>query len=119
MKDIPIHDLLQQTTWLRRLAHSLVRDPAAADDLVQDAWVAALRSPPDGARPVRSWWAEVLRNLASTARRGQRNRRARETRVASEEKEALPSPEQLAAEHEQLRVLTGSWACSRNPIERR
>ncbi len=29
-----------------------------------------------------------------------------ETRVASEEKEALPSPEQLAAEHEQLRVLT-------------
>jgi hypothetical protein len=34
--------LLEHATWLRRLAASLVGDPASADDLVQDTWVAAI-----------------------------------------------------------------------------
>ena len=34
--------LLEQSDWIRRLARSLVRDTARADDLAQDTWVRLL-----------------------------------------------------------------------------
>lgn len=51
---------------MRRVAAALLRDPHAADDAVQDAWVAAL-SAGDGA-PGRGWLTTVVRRL-SWARR--------------------------------------------------
>ena len=51
MKSQPVIDpsvLLQHRSWLQRLARSLTRDPEAASDLVQDAWVAALVSAAPG-----------------------------------------------------------------------
>src|SRR4029079_16534793 len=45
-----IERLLAHADWLRALATYLVRSPAEADDLVQETFVAALRSPPDPAR---------------------------------------------------------------------
>lgn len=57
--------LLAQTAWMRRLAASLVRDPESADDLVQDTWVAALRSPPRDERNLRPFLARVLQRLAA------------------------------------------------------
>ena len=53
--------VLAQDDWIRRLARRLVRDPHAADDLAQDAWVAALESGCEAAAP-RRWLAGVLRN---------------------------------------------------------
>ena len=58
------HALLAHAAWLRRLARSLVGDGAAADDLVQETWVAALRRPPAEDRPVRPWLRRVLENAA-------------------------------------------------------
>lgn len=98
--------LLEQAAWLRRLALSLVRDSAAADDLVQETWAAALRRPPDGERPLRPWLRRVLENAARFRWRGDRNRAAREERVASVgDDEATPSAEELLARHETQQLL--------------
>ena len=35
-------ELLARAAWMRRLARTLARDDAEADDLVQEAWVATL-----------------------------------------------------------------------------
>ncbi len=74
--------LLEESGWARRLARSLVRDAHAADDLVQRAWLAALRQPPHEGTPPRRWLASVLRNLARSDARESGRRRARETDVA-------------------------------------
>ncbi len=55
-------ELLANAEWLRRLAVHLV-GPGAADDVVQDTYVAALRHPPPRGR-VRAWLAHVLTNMA-------------------------------------------------------
>ena len=73
-----VRDLLVHADWLRRLAGQLLRYEGDVGDLVQQTWVAALRSPPDGYRPARPWLAEVLRNFARKARRQQRTRDWRE-----------------------------------------
>ena len=54
--------LLEHVGWARRLAASLARGHDA-EDLVQDTWVAALRSPPDPGSPAKPWLKSVLRNL--------------------------------------------------------
>ncbi|MCZ6596095.1 MAG: sigma-70 family RNA polymerase sigma factor, partial [Planctomycetota bacterium] len=84
----------QHVESVRRLAQSLVGDPNAADDLAQDAWVAALTSPPPTGRPIRAWLGRVVRNAARSLGR-------RETIRAGHERDAgardgLPStPEML------------------------
>jgi RNA polymerase sigma-70 factor (ECF subfamily) len=70
--------LLEHAGWVRRLAHRLVRDEDAAEDLAQDALVRALERPPRVDRPVRGWLATVVRNLAVQGRRRGGRRRARE-----------------------------------------
>lgn len=76
-----ISALLDQAGWIRSLARSLVADPSAADDLVQDAWVSALESEPDPGRPLRGWLATVLRNRRAKGR-------ARDAARAEREREA-------------------------------
>ena len=44
-------ELLAEADWLHALAYGLVRDADAANDLVQETWVAALRAPK---APIRS-----------------------------------------------------------------
>jgi RNA polymerase sigma factor (sigma-70 family) len=73
---VPIDELLAHKEWVSRLAHRLAGP--AGDDVAQDLWVAALRSPPDGQRPARPWLAEVLRNLVRLRRRGEGRRLHRE-----------------------------------------
>ena len=73
-----IERLLAQADWLRALATYLVRNPAEAEDLVQETFVAALRSPPDASREPRPWLAQVVRNLARMRARSRSRRRARE-----------------------------------------
>jgi RNA polymerase sigma-70 factor (ECF subfamily) len=58
-------DLSLHGAWIRALARRLVRDDAAADDLVQETWLAALQRGPTRDRPLRPWLARVARNLAA------------------------------------------------------
>lgn len=53
-----------------RLARRLVGDPAAADDLAQETWLAAFTRAPAEVRSWRAWLGESARRLASRERRG-------------------------------------------------
>lgn len=79
--------LLTHEAWLRALARRMVADPATADDLVQETWLAALANPPDVGRPLRPWLGGILRNKALEQRRGDARRRSRESSCASVEGE--------------------------------
>lgn len=80
MDSFTTQDLLRQDEWLRRAARAIVRDPGIADDLAQDAWVAALRRR-RGKDADRPWMRGiVLRSFQAGLRRA-RNARAREREV--------------------------------------
>ncbi len=88
--------LLAHGEFVRRLARKLVGDGAAAEDLVQDAWLVALQRPPRGA--VRPWLAAVVRNLARTRARDGDRLRGRELRARTPE--PGPSAEEVLAREE-------------------
>jgi len=87
---------------VRALARGLVVDEALADDLAQDAWVAALQR----AEPIvawRAWCAAVVRRRLNERRREESARAARERHGARGE--ALPSTVEMverAATHQSL-----------------
>ena len=81
-------ELLSHAGFLRGLARGLLADEHAADDVVQETYLAALRRPPAKGN-VRAWLGRVAKNLALTARRGARRREARERRAARPE--AVPA----------------------------
>jgi len=93
--------------WLRRLAARLVDDPAAADDLVQETWLATLRSPPDPDRAARPWLATVLRNASRQRGRGEGRRRHRERLVARAE-DAVVDPARHVQDREMGELLRRS-----------
>jgi RNA polymerase sigma factor (sigma-70 family) len=67
LEQVDLNRLLADASWLRRLAESLAHGDGEAEDLVQDTWLAAFRSPPDPGRPARPWLGQVLRNYARMA----------------------------------------------------
>ncbi len=78
--------LASELAGLQALARCLVHGDAEADDLVQNAAVAALvHPPPDDSRPLRPWLAAVLRNRWRMDRRGAARRREREAAVAADD----------------------------------
>src|SRR5215831_18684613 len=80
---LPAEDLLAHASFLRRLARALVDDPNASEDLVQEAWLAALRQPPATDRPPRRWLAAVLRNLNRRRARADFRRSRREAAIVA------------------------------------
>ena len=58
-----VETLLAHRDWVRALARRLVLDQNQADDLEQQTWLAALRSPPADTSAPRAWLGTVLRNL--------------------------------------------------------
>lgn len=94
--------LIAEARSLRALAAHLAADPATADDLVQDTWVAALRrAPPDG--PLNAWLARVLRNFAKKRRRAEMRQSDREHRMV--EARQVATPDHIAERIESQRVL--------------
>ncbi len=77
--------LLDQVSWIRRLARELVSDRELAEDLVQETCVVALEHRPRDASKLRGWLRSVLRNLARERRRSDSRRLLREERGARSE----------------------------------
>lgn len=91
----PAELLAEHTTWLRSLSRALVRDEALADDLAQDAAVAALERPPAHGASVRAWLRSVVVNRVRELARERAHRESRE-RLASRP-EAQPASDELVA----------------------
>lgn len=88
--------LLQDMAWLKRLATMLASDRDDADDLVQEAWIAAWRRQPDTSRPMRAWLTKVVRDLAGMKHRSDRRRAARHALV--DDAQAPAAPDELVAQ---------------------
>ena len=97
-------ELHRHRAFLQRLAARLVDSRATADDLVQDTFVAALKSPPDPDRSPRPWLAQVLRNLVRNRAR-QAGRWATRKQKAAETGAELPTAEDLLTRHEAQRLV--------------
>jgi RNA polymerase sigma factor (sigma-70 family) len=107
-KGVPLSaaDLVAHAGWLRRLAGHLVSDEGSADDVVQDTYIAALRSPPDATRPPRPWLAQVLRNTWRSSRRGTRRRHHHEQAAgALAGEEQPPSADEVLARTELQQLI--------------
>jgi RNA polymerase sigma-70 factor (ECF subfamily) len=89
-----IETLLAEAPWLARLARGLTGSATEADDIVQDAYAAALHSPPAADRPVRPWLRTVAVNLVRMRNRARARRGANES-VAEIQVEPVRTPEQL------------------------
>jgi len=78
--------LLSEAGWVRSLARSLVpSDRHLADDLAQEACLAALKHAPTSEHSLKSWLATVLRNLVRQDSRSRLRRMAREELAARRE----------------------------------
>jgi len=93
--------LLAHDDFLRALARSLVFGSEDADDVVQEAFVAALRRPPTEGPTVRGYLAAIVRNVLRQKRRGDARRVAREERVARPD--LVPGETEIRAREEERR----------------
>ena len=97
MTDVPRPEqLLQDTAWLNSLATRLANDRDDADDLVQEARIAAWRRQPDTTRPMRAWLTKVVRDLAGMKRRSDLRRTVRY--ALAEDAQVPVAPDELLAQ---------------------
>ncbi len=89
---VDTESLLASSGWVRALARSLVVDAHRAEDLSQDAWIAALEGRPSNGVLLRRWIAAVMRNLARQSRRGELRRADRELAAARAAGQAHAEP---------------------------
>ena len=111
---IRLDELLSHAGWMRALARSLVRDPADAEDIVQDTWLEALRRPPRDPAAAEGWLAHVLRNFAFRRHRAEGRRRAREVRAARQEPQE-DAPDALLEKLEMHRLVAAEVAALGEP----
>ena len=105
MLDRTVQDLLRvERRGLLNLARSLVRDEHAAEDVVQDAFVAALGRPLDVPGRVGGWLRGATRLLAANVRRSRRRRIDVEAAASRDELES-EAVDPIAHEH-MLRDVT-------------
>ncbi|MCI0340607.1 MAG: sigma-70 family RNA polymerase sigma factor [Planctomycetales bacterium] len=85
--------LLSHADFVRGLARSLLADEGTAEDVAQDALVAALERPPEERGRTRGWFAAVVRNLARQSWRSTARRERREAAAARPER--IPGPAEI------------------------
>ena len=113
ISDLEEASYLELSQNLRRLARRLVADDAQADDLVQEAWLAALDEPPERVRNLNGWLRQVVRNLASRARR--REVRRRDVEVLSADEDSVESSARLVDQLSTVRLLRDAVEGLREP----
>jgi RNA polymerase sigma factor (sigma-70 family) len=75
--DPRLTQLTAEMAWLRRLARALLRS-GDAEDVAQDAWIAAAERGPLDEQPSRPWLSRVVLNLTRMQSRARQRRVARE-----------------------------------------
>ncbi len=103
MSTSTVEELLSEAGWLRRLATCLADESVDADDIVQEARIAAWQRQPDESRPLRPWLAKVIRDTAKMRRRSHGRRLVRDGAAVSDDE--IASPEDLLAQAQLHRLL--------------
>ena len=93
--------MLADLRWTRRLAFTLSRDGAEADDLWSETWSAAAG---ERKKVRRGWIATTMRNVVRMRRRAETRRLSREVATADFVVES-PTPEELLARVQLQRLL--------------
>jgi RNA polymerase sigma-70 factor (ECF subfamily) len=108
-----LESLLAERAWVRSLARGLVACESDVDDVEQETWLAALRSPPRAETPRRAWLAAVVRNQARLLlrRAGRRDR----FESAGARAEAQPSTVSAVAHADALRALIAALLALEEP----
>jgi RNA polymerase sigma factor (sigma-70 family) len=106
--------VLNQTAALRLMVGALLRDEAATDDVVQETWLTAMRTPPRPGFEPASWLRGIARNLIRTTRRTDARRARRETGAAHSD--LVPSTSESVMKLERLRELLDVVSALREPI---
>lgn len=106
--------LLRHQSLVRSIARDLLVDPDAADDVVQQTWLAALRHAARGAQVGRSLLARIATNLAFNRRRDERRRETRERHAANAE--PLPSVAELVEREDERRRVVEAVFALREPL---
>ena len=101
-----LENLLTHEAFIRSLALRLVRDEHRAADIVQETWLAVLRSPPGEDRPFRAWATRVVKNFARMHHRSDKSRVKRERAFAGPA--PAPEPREILAREESRRRLVES-----------
>jgi RNA polymerase sigma-70 factor (ECF subfamily) len=96
-------DLMAHAEFVRRLAGSLVLDESTADDLAQEAYLTALKSPPRHSGSIKAWFSVVVRNLVRQRKRRETRRQWRESTRPG--KEGPAAPPELAEKEELLKKV--------------
>src|SRR5262245_55246863 len=76
---------IEHREFVRALARRLLADEHAAEDVAQEACIAALESPPRSNEAVKAWLTQVVRNLSFNVLREKERRSRREETVARHE----------------------------------
>lgn len=95
--------LLAHAGFVRAIARSLVTDENRVDDIVQETWLAALKSPPRHRRSIRAWLATIALNVTRSSARSDTRRSKREVRVAKPE--SLPSTADIVDSRSMIRLV--------------
>lgn len=95
-ESIPVLALIEHREFVRELARRLLGDEHAAEDVVQDASMRALRGGAGSVVSPRAWFARLVARRASNERRERSRRTAREAAVARDEAVESASPVDLA-----------------------
>ena len=93
--------LLSSAGFVQSVARGLLRDPHSADDVAQEALLAAMERPPRSEHGLRGWLAAVVRSIARGNARGEDRRKRRESEAARAE--STPSTTEIL-ERESLRA---------------
>ena len=72
------HVLLQHGLFVRKLAHGLLGDAHAAEDVAQETWMRYLERPPSEDRRLQSWLRTVIKNRVVNLHRAASRRTDRE-----------------------------------------
>jgi RNA polymerase sigma-70 factor (ECF subfamily) len=102
---------------VRRVAHAILRSPAEADDVMQEAWLHVFLHLPrfEGTASFRTWFHAIVRNCAIDYRRSAQRRWQAGTRLSAESTQdvvasAAHSPEALILDAERRERLTNAIA---------
>ncbi len=105
--------LAQHAAFVRTLAQSLVAESHAADDVVQDTWLAALERPPRHVANPRAWLGRIVERFAW--RRGRSGDRRRRREEAAARPERLEAVDEGLARAEILRRVTDAVLALEEP----